>query len=57
MSTNHHAWVVIVLLDNGTRMNELYNLTIKDISLEREEMHIWMTKADLPRTVPMASRV
>ena len=56
-STDHHAWVFIVLIDTGMRMNEFFNLTMKDISLEREEIHIWMTKADLPRTVPMTSRV
>ena len=56
-NVDHHAWVFIVLIDTGMRMNEFFNLTMKDITLEREEIHIWMTKADLPRTVPMTSRV
>lgn len=53
----HHGWVFAVLIDTGMRMGEFYNLTEQDLDMEQKLIHIWETKADLPRTVPMTSRV
>jgi len=52
-----HAAMIIVLLDTGMRMGEFYNLKAQDIDLEQRVIHIWETKADLPRSIPMTSRV
>jgi len=48
---------ITVLLDTGMRVGELLNLRVKDIDLKENIISIWQNKGDLPRSVPMTSRV
>lgn len=52
-----HINLLRVLVDTGMRVGEVYSLKRQDISLDQDVVHIWETKADLPRTVPMTTRV
>lgn len=48
---------VVMLIDTGMRRGELLRLTAQDVDLSTGMISIWQTKADLPRSVPMTSRV
>ena len=48
---------VIVLIDTGMRFNELQHMKGKDIDPNAKLIHVWENKADLPRSIPMTSRV
>lgn len=47
--------LVIFLLDTGMRLGEALN--VEDGHISGNLIHIWETKADQPRTVPMTKRV
>jgi integrase len=52
--------VIVVLLDTGIRWGELLKLTSKDIDWNQGKfgvLHIWETKTNFPRSVPMTERV
>jgi len=52
-----HRDACIVLIDTGLRCGELWRLTAGDVTLSTDMLHVWETKADLPRSVPMTARV
>ena len=55
---NHHADVVICLIDTGFRPVELYRITSKDVDLKAGTITIWKSKGrDIPRTIHMTKRV
>jgi integrase len=45
------------LLDTGVRMSEMLGLQECDADFERGIIHIWRTKTNKPRVVPMTARV
>jgi len=45
------------LLDTGMRFSELNNLMTRDVLFDLREIHLWENKGDLPRTIPMTTRV
>jgi integrase len=47
---------VVVLVDTGLRAGELYRLEPRDVDRNQRLLHIWETKADLPRSVPLTER-
>lgn len=49
--------LIAVLLDTGMRISEVRHLKEKDIDLKTRLIHIWLTKNDNPRSVPMTQRV
>jgi len=51
------AQALTVLLDTGMRVGELMALRIGDVDLKAQIISIWENKGDLPRSVPMTSRV
>lgn len=51
------ADVVRVLVDTGLRPSELWRLKRKDVDFQNKIIHIWQTKTDKPRSVPMTKRV
>jgi integrase len=48
---------ITVLLDTGMRVGELLALQVKDVDLRENIISIWQNKGDLPRSVPMTTRV
>lgn len=52
-----HLDAVVVLLDTGMRCGELWRLRKRDIDHRSKLLHIWETKGDLPRSIPMTRRV
>jgi integrase len=44
-------------LDLGTRVSETLRLTWQDVDMERRLVHIWNTKSNRPRAIPMTNRV
>lgn len=48
---------VVVLIDTGMRSGELVRIEERDVDLKGNLIHIWKTKADQPRAVPMTKRV
>ena len=48
------ARCVIILLDTGMRVSELYRVARQDVS--SGHLHIWQTKNDQPRTIPLTPR-
>jgi integrase len=53
----HVADLVICLIDTGTRLAEMLNLSYDDINLDTNLISIWINKGDRPRSIPMTSRV
>jgi integrase len=51
------ADLTIVLVDTGMRLSEALNLKAEDVNWESGMIHIWLNKADHPRSVPMTQRV
>lgn len=51
------ADAVVVLIDTGMRVGELLAMQVKDIDLRENIISIWQNKGDLPRSVPMTTRV
>ena len=49
-----HRDAVIVLIDTGIRVGELFNLEARDA--DDRMLRIWQNKADLPRSVPCTKR-
>jgi integrase len=49
--------VVQVLADTGLRPSELWRLTANDINFSSNLIHVWESKTDVPRSVPMTERV
>lgn len=47
---------IMVLLDTGVRTGELFRIEGRDVDLKNRTLSIWVTKADLPRTVPLTAR-
>ena len=52
-----HCDVVTVLLDTGMRCSELWRVELRDIDFQYGLIHIWKTKTEYPRAVPMTRRV
>jgi integrase len=52
-----HAEAVVVLIDTGLRGGELWRLEGRDCDLTQGLLHIWQTKNQHPRSVPMTDRV
>lgn len=52
-----YADFMVCLLDTGMRFGELNKLLLKDVNFETKQIHVWDNKGDLPRTVPMTTRV
>lgn len=52
-----HRDAIMVLIDTGLRLSELFALGRRDIDLQRKTLTVWMTKTDKPRTIPMTPRV
>lgn len=50
------ADLIVVLLDTGARLSEILNLEWRDVDLEGRRVHLWKTKADKPRTIPLTQR-
>ena len=48
---------LIVLMDTGMRVSELFRTIPADVDLEHNIISVWKTKADKPRSVPMTDRV
>jgi integrase len=48
---------VTVLIYTGCRLNELTSLRDKDIDFSANKIHIWESKTDKPRSIPMSTRV
>lgn len=48
---------VMVLIDTGMRVGELIAMQVKDVDLRENIISIWQNKGDLPRSIPMTSRV
>lgn len=48
---------LIVLMDTGMRLSELFRTIPADVDLEHNIISVWKTKADKPRSVPMTDRV
>jgi len=55
----YSEWVdyIIYLIDTGARVSEALNQEIKNINLDKREIHIWKNKTDNPRTIAMTDRV
>jgi integrase len=51
------ADLFILLADTGMRLGEGIKLESRDVNMETGLIHIWMNKADKPRSVPMTPRV
>lgn len=45
-----------VLVDTGMRLGEAWRLQARDIDLVHGRVHIWETKGDKPRTIPLTQR-
>lgn len=45
------------LIDTGMRFSELNSLEFREINFNRRQIHLWVTKGDKPRTIPMTERV
>lgn len=45
-----------VLVDTGMRLGEAWRLEARDIDLVHSRVHVWETKADKPRTIPLTQR-
>jgi len=56
-SRDEEADAVEVLVDTGLRYGELTALTRRDIDTHRGLISVWINKGDLPRSVPMTTRV
>jgi len=56
-SRDEEADAVVVLIDTGLRYGELTALTRRDIDTQRGLVSVWINKGDLPRSVPMTTRV
>ena len=52
-----HCDVVTVLIDTGMRCSELWRVEVRDIDLQYGLIHIWKTKTEYPRAIPMTRRV
>lgn len=52
-----HRDAVIVLVDTGIRCGELWRIKRRDIDHKSGLIHVWETKSDVPRSVPMTTRV
>jgi integrase len=50
--------LTVFLLDTGLRLGEALRLTWRDVDLglQGNRVHVWETKADKPRTVPLTAR-
>ena len=48
--------LVIVLLDTGMRLGEALALRWDSIDHENQTVHIWVSKGDKPRTIPLTKR-
>ena len=46
-----------MLVDTGLRNSELWRMEARDVDLKENMLRIWKNKADLPRAIPMTSRV
>ena len=57
MGKPDHAEAVIVLLDTGMRTGELWRMDVRHLNFDADVIHIWKTKTDKPRTIPMTQRV
>lgn len=51
------ADLVELLIDTGMRLGEALNITYSDINYSTKMIHIWVNKADRPRSIPMTRRV
>jgi integrase len=51
------ADLVVFLLDTGMRRGEAFRIRVQDVDLDRNIVHIWETKSDIPRTLPLTPRV
>ena len=48
---------LIVLIDTGMRVGELFRVIPADVDMEQNIISVWKNKADKPRSVPMTDRV
>ena len=51
------ADLICVLLDTGMRLGEALAMETRDVDLDKRLISIWVNKTDLPRSIPMTSRV
>lgn len=56
-SRDEEADAVVVLIDTGMRYGEFTSVTRRDIDLQQGLISVWENKGDLPRSVPMTTRV
>lgn len=54
--SDHHD-AAVVLLDTGLRPSELWRLERRDVDLVTDVIHIWVTKKDKPKSLPLTDRV
>lgn len=54
---SEQAEIVQVLVDTGLRPSELWRLEKRDLDFASDLIHIWTSKNDKPRSIPMVSRV
>jgi integrase len=52
-----HRDALIVLVDTGLRLGELWRVAARDIDTNQGLLAVWQNKSDLPRSVPMTTRV
>lgn len=50
------ADLVVFLLDTGMRRGEAFRVRSQDVDLDRNTVHIWESKSDIPRTLPLTPR-
>tara|TARA_R100000458_G_scaffold59118_2_gene68789 strand:+ start:203 stop:1027 length:825 start_codon:yes stop_codon:yes gene_type:complete len=53
----HFARLWTVLIDTGLRVGEALRLPAADVDLDQNRIHVWDTKSDKPRSIPMTKRV
>ena len=51
-----HVDAFVVLIDTGLRVGELLRLEARDVDHNQRLLHVWETKAGLPRSVPLTTR-
>jgi integrase len=49
--------LIIILLDTGMRLSEALSMRPRDVDYDNNLIRLWITKNDLPRSIPMTKRV
>ena len=48
--------LLVVLMDTGIRLGEALRMQPEDIVVDRADLHVWISKGDLSRTLPLTDR-